>query len=63
MRGIIRYGPDPVVAILDSQRAGESTTGIPIVGTVDDALRSSRRSPSWALRRRAAGSRRRGATC
>ena len=39
MRGIIRYGPDPVVAILDSQRAGEEHDGIPIVGTVDDALR------------------------
>ena len=38
MRGIIRYGPDPVVAILDSQRAGESHEGIPIVGTVADAL-------------------------
>ncbi len=38
MRGIIRYGPDPVVAILDSARAGESQDGIPIVGAVDDAL-------------------------
>ena len=38
MRGIIRYGPDPVVAILDSQRAGESHEGIPIVGAVEDAL-------------------------
>jgi len=38
MRGIIRYGPDPVVAILDSQRAGESHEGIPIVGTVAGAL-------------------------
>jgi uncharacterized NAD-dependent epimerase/dehydratase family protein len=38
MRGIIRYGPDPVVAILDSARAGESEDGIPIVGSVDDAL-------------------------
>jgi len=38
MRGIIRYGPDPVVASLDSQRAGESHEGIPIVGTVADAL-------------------------
>ena len=39
MRGIIRYGPDPVVAILDSQRAGDEHEGVPIVGTVDDALR------------------------
>jgi uncharacterized NAD-dependent epimerase/dehydratase family protein len=38
MRGIIRYGPDPVVAILDSARAGETHEGIPIVGTVADAL-------------------------
>ena len=38
MRGIIRYGPDPVVAILDSARAGEAHEGIPIVGTVEDAL-------------------------
>jgi len=38
MRGIIRYGPDPVVAILDSQRAGAEHDGIPIVGKVEDAL-------------------------
>ena len=38
MRGIIRYGPDQVVAILDSRRVGEDHDGIPIVGTVEDAL-------------------------
>ena len=38
MRGIIRYGPDPVVAILDSARAGEAYEGIPIVASVADAL-------------------------
>jgi len=38
-RGVIRYGPDPVVALLDSERAGEVQDGIPIVGAVDDALR------------------------
>lgn len=38
MRGIIRYGPDPVVAILDSVRAGEMQDGIPVVGTVNDSL-------------------------
>jgi uncharacterized NAD-dependent epimerase/dehydratase family protein len=38
MRGIVRYGPDPVVAILDSKRAGETHEGIPVVGTVDEAL-------------------------
>jgi uncharacterized NAD-dependent epimerase/dehydratase family protein len=37
MRGIIRYGPDPVVAILDSRRAGEEHEGIPIVARVEDA--------------------------
>ncbi|MBA3432976.1 MAG: DUF1611 domain-containing protein [Actinobacteria bacterium] len=39
MRGIIRYGPDPVVAILDSARAGEMHDSIPVVGSVSDALR------------------------
>jgi uncharacterized NAD-dependent epimerase/dehydratase family protein len=38
MRGIIRYGPDPVVAILDSARAGEMQDGIPVVETVNDSL-------------------------
>jgi uncharacterized NAD-dependent epimerase/dehydratase family protein len=38
MRGIVHYAPDPVVAILDSQRVGESYREIPIVGTVADAL-------------------------
>jgi uncharacterized NAD-dependent epimerase/dehydratase family protein len=38
MRGIIRYGPDPVVAIVDSARAGEAHEGIPIVGSVAEAL-------------------------
>jgi uncharacterized NAD-dependent epimerase/dehydratase family protein len=39
MRGIVAYGRDPVVAIVDSRRAGELHDGIPIVGTVDDGLR------------------------
>jgi uncharacterized NAD-dependent epimerase/dehydratase family protein len=38
MRGVVRYGAEPVVAILDSERAGETYEGIPIVGTVNDAL-------------------------
>jgi uncharacterized NAD-dependent epimerase/dehydratase family protein len=38
LRGIVRYGPDPVVAILDSARAGSRHEGIPIVGSVEDAL-------------------------
>jgi uncharacterized NAD-dependent epimerase/dehydratase family protein len=37
-RGVIRYRPHPVVAILDSQRAGETDDGIPVVGSVNDAL-------------------------
>jgi uncharacterized NAD-dependent epimerase/dehydratase family protein len=38
MRGIVHYGPHPVVAILDSTRAGESYEGIPILATVADAV-------------------------
>jgi len=38
MRGVVRYGADPTVAILDSERVGESHEGIPIVGTVADGL-------------------------
>jgi uncharacterized NAD-dependent epimerase/dehydratase family protein len=38
-RGVIRYSPHPVVAVLDSTRAGETMEGgVPIVGTVNDAL-------------------------
>ena len=36
--GVIRYARERVVAILDSQRAGETHDGLPIVGTVNDAL-------------------------
>ena len=39
MRGIVHYAPDPVVAILDSERAGETYREIPIVGTVEEALK------------------------
>ena len=38
MRGIVRYAPDPTVAILDSTRAGDAYEGIPIVARVADAL-------------------------
>jgi uncharacterized NAD-dependent epimerase/dehydratase family protein len=38
-RGVMRYRPEHVVALLDSQRAGEEEDGFPIVGTVADALR------------------------
>ena len=38
MRGVVDYSPHPTVAILDSQRPGETHKGIPLVGTVADAL-------------------------
>ncbi|MCS7006199.1 MAG: DUF1611 domain-containing protein [Thermoleophilia bacterium] len=38
LRGIVRYGSDPVVAIVDSARAGEEHEGIPIVGSVAESL-------------------------
>src|SRR5262245_44453635 len=38
MRGIISYGPDPVVAIVDSKRPGAEYEGVPIVATVEEAL-------------------------
>ena len=38
-RGVIRYRPEDVVAVLDSQRPGEELEGFAIVGNVVDALR------------------------
>jgi uncharacterized NAD-dependent epimerase/dehydratase family protein len=38
MRGIVRYRRDEAVAILDSKRPGEEYEGVPIVGSVADAL-------------------------
>jgi D-glutamate N-acetyltransferase len=38
-RGVLRYRGDDVVAILDSERAGETMAGHTIVGTVEDGLR------------------------
>jgi uncharacterized NAD-dependent epimerase/dehydratase family protein len=38
MRGVVDYSPTPTVAILDSQRPGEAHKGIPVVGTVAEAL-------------------------
>jgi len=38
MRGVVRYAPEKVVAILDSQRPGGTYEGFPIVGSVNDAL-------------------------
>ena len=37
-RGVIRYAPDPTVAVLDTTRAGATMEGIPVVGTVEEAL-------------------------
>jgi uncharacterized NAD-dependent epimerase/dehydratase family protein len=37
-RGVLRYRREQVVAVLDSERAGESQDGVPIVATVDEAL-------------------------
>jgi uncharacterized NAD-dependent epimerase/dehydratase family protein len=36
-RGVMRYRPDEVVALLDSERAGETELGFPIVGSVEEA--------------------------
>src|SRR3954470_16576657 len=38
MRGVVRYGADPTVVIVDSERAGESNDGVPVVGTVEEGL-------------------------
>src|SRR5690242_17473303 len=38
-RGVLRYRPEQVVALLDAQRAGASENGVPIVATVEEALR------------------------
>ena len=40
MRGVLRYRREDVVAILDSTRAGETEDGVPIVGSVEEALRA-----------------------
>jgi uncharacterized NAD-dependent epimerase/dehydratase family protein len=36
--GVIRYSPDPVVAVVDSTRAGETVEGVPVVASVADGL-------------------------
>jgi uncharacterized NAD-dependent epimerase/dehydratase family protein len=38
LEGVLRYRRESVVAILDTKRAGETRDGVPIVGTVNDAL-------------------------
>ena len=47
LRGVVDYGLDPVVAILDTQRAGETHKGIPIVGSVAGGAAATR--PTTAL--------------
>ena len=37
-RGVLRYRRGDVVAVLDSERAGETMEGIPVVASVNDAL-------------------------
>jgi uncharacterized NAD-dependent epimerase/dehydratase family protein len=37
-RGVVLYGPDPVIAIVDSQSAGAKLEGVPIVGSVAEGL-------------------------
>jgi uncharacterized NAD-dependent epimerase/dehydratase family protein len=37
-RGILHYGLTPVVALVDSTRTGEEQDGVPIVGSVSDAM-------------------------
>jgi uncharacterized NAD-dependent epimerase/dehydratase family protein len=37
-RGVMRYGTDPVVAVVDSERPGESLDGVPVVASVEEAL-------------------------
>jgi uncharacterized NAD-dependent epimerase/dehydratase family protein len=46
LRGVMRYRRESVVAILDTQRAGESDDGVPIVGTVDEGMKH---GPNTAL--------------
>lgn len=46
MRGVVEFAPHPTVAILDSERAGESYREIPIVGSVAEGLQH---GPNTAL--------------
>jgi uncharacterized NAD-dependent epimerase/dehydratase family protein len=45
-RGVLRYRPEQVVAILDSTRAGDEQDGFPVVATVAEGMRY---SPNVAL--------------
>src|SRR5262245_57365916 len=37
-RGVMRYAPEKVVALLDTERAGQTEHGFPVVGSINDAL-------------------------
>src|SRR3954462_9150105 len=37
-RGVMRYAPEKVAAVLDTERAGETEQGFPVVGSVNDSL-------------------------
>jgi uncharacterized NAD-dependent epimerase/dehydratase family protein len=37
-RGVLAYGERPVVALVDSTRAGETQAGVPVVGSVEEGL-------------------------
>src|SRR3954471_9767734 len=37
-RGVMRYGADPVVAVVDSERPGAQVDGVPVVRGVAEAL-------------------------
>ena len=37
-RGVVRYGPHPVIAVVDSQAAGERLDEVPIVGSIEEGL-------------------------
>jgi D-glutamate N-acetyltransferase len=39
LRGVMRYRRESVVAILDTRRADETDDGVPVVGSVEEALR------------------------
>ena len=62
MRGVVTYAADPTVAILDSERAGETHEGIPVVGSVADALVFEPTTALVGVATRAAASRPRGAS-
>jgi uncharacterized NAD-dependent epimerase/dehydratase family protein len=37
-RGVVLYGPDPVVAVVDSESAGAEVEGVPVVASVAEGL-------------------------